>query len=98
MNDSNKSKTLRVEIWMNDNMEWSLEGDGSDAQYQQAGMKISTLFKDENDLKLVRDKSDVSPVSKDEALSVVKDTLSDENIMLCDGNFTRMMVFFYLNR
>ena len=33
-------RTLRIEIWKKDNMEWSLEGDGSQLQYQQAGMKI----------------------------------------------------------
>jgi hypothetical protein len=91
-------KTLRIEIWRKDNMEWSLEGDGSELQYQQAGMKIRSLFKDEDELKLVRNKDNVSTVSKDDALEVIKNSLSNDNLMLCDEKFTRMMVFFYLSK
>ena len=91
-------KTLRIEIWMKDNMEWSLEGDGGEDQMRQAGMKIRSLFKDYDELKLVKNKEDVSSVSKDAALDVIKNTLSNENLMLCDENFTRTMAFFYLNR
>ncbi len=91
-------KTLRIEIWKKDNMEWSLEGDGSELQYQQAGMKIRSLFKDEDELKLVRNKDNVSTVSKDDALEVIKNSLSNDNLMLCDQKFTRMMVFFYLSK
>ena len=92
------SKTLRIEIWMNDNMEWSLEGDGSPEQYRQAGIRIRSLFKDEDQLKLVRNKDNISDVSKADAIDVVKNTLSDDNLMLCDEKFTRMMVFFYLSK
>ena len=91
-------RTLRIEIWKKDNMEWSLEGDGSQLQYQQAGMKIRSLFKDEDELKLVINKNNVSTVKKDEALEVIKSTISNQDIMLCDENFTRMMVFFYLSK
>ncbi len=91
-------RTLRIEIWKKDNMEWSLEGDGSQLQYQQAGMKIRSLFKDEDELKLVINKDNVSTVKKDEALEVIKSTISNQDIMLCDENFTRMMVFFYLSK
>jgi len=79
-------------------MEWSLEGDGSTLQYQQAGMKIRSLFKGEDELKLVRNKDNVSTVSKDDALEVIKNSLSNDNLMLCDEKFTRMMVFFYLSK
>jgi len=91
-------RTLRIEIWKKDNMEWSLDGDGSQLQYQQAGMKIRSLFKDEDELKLVRNKDNVSTVSKDDALEVIKNSLSNDNLMLCDEKFTRMMVFFYLSK
>jgi len=91
-------KKLRIEIWMKDNMEWSLEGDGGAEQLRQAGMKIRSLFRDEEKLKLVRNKDSVSSVSKDNALDVIKDSLTNENLMLCDKNYTRSMVFFYLNR
>ncbi len=91
-------RTLRIEIWKKDNMEWSLEGDGSQLQYQQAGMKIRSLGKDEDELKLVINKDNVSTVKKDEALEVIKSTISNQDIMLCDENFTRMMVFFYLSK
>lgn len=100
MTQDNKSshRTLRIEIWMKENMEWSLEGDGSAQQYQQAGMKIRSLFKEEDELRLVRNKNDVSTVSKDDALSVIRNTLSNDNIMLCDDKFSRMMVFFHLSK
>ncbi len=91
-------RALRIEIWKKDNMEWSLEGDGSQLQYQQAGLKIRSLFKDEDELKLVINKDNVSTVKKDEALEVIKSTISNQDIMLCDENFTRMMVFFYLSK
>ncbi len=91
-------QTLRIEIWMKDNMEWSLEGDGSALQYQQASIKLRSLFSEAQELKLVKNKTDVTTVSKDSALDIIKDNLSNENLMLCDGQFTRMMVFFYLTR
>jgi len=79
-------------------MEWSLEGDGGAEQLRQVGIKIRSLFRDEEKLKLVRNKDSVSSVSKDNALDVIKDSLTNENLMLCDENYTRSMVFFYLNR
>lgn len=91
-------RTLRIEIWMKDNMEWSLEGDSSTLQYQQAAIKIRSLFKGEDELKLVRNKDNVSTVSKEGALEVIKNSLSNDNLMLCDEKFTRMMVFFYLSK
>ena len=91
-------RALRIEIWKKDNMEWSLEGDGSQLQYQQAGMKIRSLFKDEDELKLVINKDNVSTVQKDEALEIIKNSLANDNLMLCDEKFTRMMVFFYLSK
>ena len=79
-------------------MEWSLEGNGSDLQYQQAAIKLRSLFSDAQELKLVKNKTDVTTVSKDSALEIIKDNLSSDNLMLCDEQFTRMMVFFYLTR
>lgn len=94
----NPHKTLRIEIWMKDNMEWSLEGDGSAQQFQTAAIKLRSLFSDAQELKLVKNKADVTTVSKDNALQIIKDNLSSNNLMLCDEQFTRMMVFFYLTR
>ena len=91
-------KTLRIEIWMKDNMEWSLEGDGSELQFQQVSIKLRSLFSGVDELKLVRNKDEVSTIKKDEALETIKNSLSNDNIMLCDEKFTRMMVFFYLSR
>jgi len=96
--NENSHQTLRIEIWMKDNMEWSLEGDGSAQQFQTAAIKLRSLFSDAQELKLVKNKSDVTSVSKDSALEIIKDNLSNENLMLCDEQFTRMMVFFYLTR
>lgn len=91
-------RKLRIEIWMGDNMEWSLEGDGSDAQFNTASLRLRSLFPDEVDLKLVKNKEDVSTVPKEQALEKIKTGLSHDNLMLCDENFTRMMVFFYLSK
>ena len=96
--NQNSPQTLRIEIWMKENMEWSLEGDGSDEQFQLAAMKIRSLFSGEDELKLVKNKNEVSTVSKDRALDEIKSNLSNENLMLCDEKFTRMMVFFYLSK
>ena len=91
-------ETLRIEIWTGDNMEWSLEGDGSEEQFKTAAIRLRSLFSDEDTLKLVKNKEDVTTVPKDEALEVIKSSLSNDNLMLCDENFTRMMVFFYLSK
>jgi hypothetical protein len=96
--NENSPQTLRIEIWMKENMQWSLEGDGSDEQFQLVGMKIRSLFSGEDELKLVKNKDEVSTVSKDRALDEIKSNLTNENLMLCDEKFTRMMVFFYLSK
>ena len=96
--NENLPQTLRIEIWRKEKMEWSLDGDGSDEQFQLAGMKIRSLFSAEDELKLVKNKDEVSTVSKDRALDEIKNSLSNENLMLCDEKFNRMMVFFYLSK
>ena len=91
-------QTLRIEIWIKENMEWSLEGDSSDQQFQLAAMKIRSLVAGREELKRVKKKDEVSTVSKDGALDEIKSSLSNENLILCDEKFTRMMVFFYLSK
>ena len=46
----------------------------------------------------VKNKEEVSDIPKDQALEIIKNNLSGNNLMLCDDNFTRMMVFFYLSK
>jgi hypothetical protein len=94
----NSPQILRIEIWINENMEWSLEGNGSPEQYRQADIRLRSLFKDKDELKLVRNKDNISAVSKVHAIEVIRDTLSNDNLMLCDEKVTRMMVFFYLGK
>ena len=89
---------LRIEIWMKDNMEWSLEGGSIEDQFKIASIRLKSLFADEESLKLVKNKKDVSDIPKDQALSIIKDNLTGNNLMICDENFTRMMVFFYLSK
>ncbi|MEM7009106.1 MAG: hypothetical protein AAF462_08240 [Thermodesulfobacteriota bacterium] len=96
--DDISPRVLRIEIWMKDNMEWSIDGDGSEDQFKLAEMKVRSLFKDEEELKLVKNKDDISAVSKDKAIETIQNTLSNDNLMLCDEKFTRMMVFFYLSK
>ena len=91
-------QTLRIEIWMKDNMEWSLEGGSIEDLFKTAAIRLRSLFAEEENLKLVKNKEDVTTVPKDEALEVIKSSLSNDNLMLCDENFTRMMVFFYLSK
>ncbi len=89
---------LRIEIWIKENMEWSLEGEGSGDQFKTAAIRLRSLFADEENLKLVKNKKDVSNIPKDRALSIIKNNLSGNNLMICDENFRRMMVFFYLSK
>ena len=89
---------LRIEIWMKDNMEWSLEGGSIEDQFKTASIRLKSLFAKEENLKLVKNKEEVSDIPKDQALSIIKDNLSGNNLMICDEKFTRMMVFFYLGK
>ncbi len=96
MNESEQK--LRIEIWIKENMEWSLECDGSDEHFKTAAIRLRSLFADEQNLKLVKNKKDVSNIPKDRALSIIKNNLSGNNLMICDEKFRRMMVFFYLSK
>lgn len=96
--ENESEQKLRIEVWMKENMEWSLEGDGSDNQFKTAAIRLRSLFAEEQNLKLVMNKKDVSDIPKDRALSIIKDNLSGNNLMICDEKFSRMMVFFYLSK
>ena len=86
---------LRIEIWMNDNMEWSLEGDGSGEQYAQAKMKVLSLFPDEEELNIVVTKDDVRPVRLADAIDEIKSFPEKRSLMLCDQKYEKMMMFVY---
>ena len=88
-------KKLRVEIWMNDNMEWSLEGEGSTVLYNQAAIKVRSLFPGEEEINLVIDKDDVRTVPITKAIDEVAALGGEKNIMLCDKNYEKMMMFVY---
>jgi len=83
---------IRVEVWMNDKIEWSLEGNGSIEQFKQAGMKIRSYFPEEK-INLVIDKENVTSIYKTQALDEVILNLQDHNVMLCDSTYNTMMVF-----
>lgn len=97
-NQQKTTGTLRIEIWMKDNMEWSLKGGSIEDQFKTAAIRLRSLFAEEENLKLVKNKEEVSDIPKDKALEVIKNNLSGNNLMLCDEKFTRMMVFFYLSK
>ena len=86
---------LRIEIWMNDNMEWSLEGGGSEEQYAQAKMKVLSLFPDEEELNIVVTKDDVRPVRLSDAIDEIKSFPEKRSLMLCDQKYEKMMMFVY---
>ncbi|NIO19257.1 MAG: hypothetical protein GTN76_00540 [Candidatus Aenigmarchaeota archaeon] len=86
---------LRIEIWMNDNIEWSLEGEGSPLQFQQAGIKLRYLFPEEKELQLVFDKDNITTVELSNAIDRIKSSSEKKNIMLCDKNYEKMMMFIY---
>ncbi len=94
-NSLKKPQRLRIEIWTNDNMEWSLEGNGSPIQYQQAGMKVRSLFHEEDEIRLVLDKDDVRTVAVSNAIDEVRALGGEKNIMLCDKKYEKMMIFVY---
>ena len=86
---------LRIEIWMNENMEWSLEGSGSAEQYAQAKMRVLSLFPDEDELNLVLAKDDIRPVRITDAIDEIKSFPDKRNLMLCDKKYEKMMMFVY---
>lgn len=86
---------LRIEIWMNDKIEWSLEGEGSPLQFQQAGIKLRYLFPEEEELQLVLDKDNITTVELSNAIDRIKSFSEKKNIMLCDKNYEKMMMFIY---
>jgi len=86
---------LRIEIWMNDNMEWSLEGEGTPLLYNQTAIKLRSLFPGEDEINLVIDKDDVRTVAVSKAMDEVASLGGEKNIMLCDKNYEKMMMFVY---
>jgi hypothetical protein len=86
---------LRIEIWSGDNMEWSLEGDESDAQYQQTNLKLRALFPEEEKLNLVIGPDKVRTVRLKDAVEEIKKHGGRQNLMLCDKKYEKMMMFIY---
>lgn len=80
---------------MNDNIEWSLEGEGSPLQFQQAGIKLRHLFPEEEELQLVFDKDNIATVELSNAMEQIKSLSGGKNVMLCDKNYEKMMMFIY---
>ncbi len=76
-------------------MEWSLEGDGTPLQYQQAAIKLRSLFPEEKELQLVEDSENVRTVDLSKAIDEVKSLPGNKNIMICDKKYERMMMFIY---
>lgn len=94
-NTTESPQRLRIEIWTGDNMEWSLDGDGSPTQFQQAAIKLRPLFPEENELLLVEDSQNVRAVGLSSAIEEVRSLPGNKNIMICDRRYERMMMFIY---
>lgn len=89
------TKRLRIEIWSGESMEWSLEGDGSGLQYDQASIKLRALFPQQEDLQLVINKDTVRTIEMAAAIEEVKKLQGKDNLMLTDRDYTKMMIFIY---
>ena len=76
-------------------MEWSLEGDGSDLQYDQASIKLRVLFPEQENIRLVLNKDEVRQVKRACAIEEVKGLEGRDNLMLTDNDYTKMMIFIY---
>lgn len=86
---------LRIEIWDGKSMEWSLEGDGSGLQYDQASIKLRSLFPEQTEIQLVLNKDEVRTVDKPRAMEEIQTLEGKENLMLTDKDYTKMMIFIY---
>lgn len=86
---------LRIEIWDGESMQWSLEGDGSGLQYDQASIKLRALFPEQTEVQLVLNKDEVRAVEKSLAMEEIRTLEGKENLMLTDNNYTKMMIFIY---
>ena len=76
-------------------MEWSLEGDGSELQYDHASIKLRALFPEQEDIRLVLNKDEVREVERIRAIEEVKGLEGRDNLMLTDNDYTKMMIFIY---
>ena len=76
-------------------MEWSLEGDGSGLQYDQAYIKLRSLFAEQTEIQLVLNKDEVRTVEKSRAIEEIRSLEGKENLMLTDKDYTKMMIFIY---
>jgi len=86
---------LRIEIWDGESMEWSLEGDGSGLQYDQASIKLRALFPEHSEIQLVLNKDEVRTVERSRAMDAIRAMEGKENLMLTDKDYTKMMIFIY---
>ena len=86
---------LRIEIWSKDTIEWSLEGSGDWLQYQQASIKLRSLFPDSEEVELVLGGDSVRTVPLKDAIEEVKSLGGTQNLMLCDKKYEKMMMFVY---
>ncbi|OGE23913.1 MAG: hypothetical protein A3J42_09895 [Candidatus Dadabacteria bacterium RIFCSPHIGHO2_12_FULL_53_21] len=86
---------LRIEIWSKDTIEWSLEGSGDWLQYQQASIKLRSLFPDSEEVELVLGGDSVRTVPLKDAMEEVKSLGGTQNLMLCDKKYEKMMMFVY---
>jgi len=89
------NRHLKIEIWDGESIEWSLAGEGNDLQYVQASMKLRSLFPEQTEIQLVLNKNEVRTVEKSYAIEEVRKLGGNDNIMLTDKNYTKMMIFIY---
>lgn len=86
---------LRIEIWSKGEIEWSLEGSGDWLQYRQAAIKLRALFPEEDEVELVLDRDNIKTVPLVEAIDRIQSLGGGSNLMLCDKNYEKMMMFVY---
>ena len=89
---------LRIEIRSKGSIEWSLEGEGDWLQYQQAGIKLRSLFPEAEEVEIVLGANDMRTVPLKDAIDEVKSLGGASNLMLCDKKYEKMMMFVYSGR
>ena len=86
---------LKIEIWDGESIQWSLSGEGNDLQYDQASIRLRSLFPEQTEIQLVLNKNEVRTVEKSHAIEEVHKLGGNDDIMLTDKNYTKMMIFIY---
>ena len=75
--------------------EWSFVGEGSDFKEAAVGEFVDAFFR-EPEIYCVIDRHSSFSVAKEKATLMVKESLKDRVVTLCDHSFSKMIEFHYM--